>query len=74
MVSLMSTPITLRFATGGDAAILAEHRVAMFREMGTIHATLEQRLRAACEVYVLPIESGVSWSVRQAAGFGSPGG
>jgi len=41
----------VRFATTHDAAILAEHRVAMFREMGAIEASYEAALRDASEAY-----------------------
>jgi GNAT superfamily N-acetyltransferase len=60
----MSAPITARLATAADAAILAGHRVAMFREMGAIHAGVEDRLREASTAYIaaaIPSGEYVGW-------------
>ena len=40
---------TIRRATPKDAAVLAHHRVAMFRDMGKLDPRLEPKLRARCE-------------------------
>jgi len=56
--------MNIRFATADDAAILAEHRVAMFREMGAIEAAHEAPLRAASEAYfasAIPNDEYVGW-------------
>jgi GNAT superfamily N-acetyltransferase len=47
----MPDDISLRLATPADAALLAEHRVAMFREMGSIKPTREAALRTASHAY-----------------------
>jgi GNAT superfamily N-acetyltransferase len=60
----MSAPIMVRFATAADAAILAEHRVAMFREMGSVDPRFEPQLRAACAAYfaaAIPSGEYVGW-------------
>jgi GNAT superfamily N-acetyltransferase len=60
----MSVSVALRIATITDAAVLAAHRVAMFREMGSVKPDCEQRLREASAAYfTLAILSGeyVGW-------------
>jgi GNAT superfamily N-acetyltransferase len=47
----MPDDIMLRLATPADAPLLAEHRVAMFREMGSIKPAREPALRAASHAY-----------------------
>jgi GNAT superfamily N-acetyltransferase len=44
-------PLVLRYATVADAELLAEHRVAMFREMGAVRPELEPPLREASTAY-----------------------
>ena len=43
--------LTIRLAAGSDAELLAEHRVAMFREMGSVKQALEEPLRRASAAY-----------------------
>ena len=60
----MSSPVVLRFATAADAELLAEHRVAMFRDMGAIQPVFESRLREACAAYfasAIPSGEYVGW-------------
>lgn len=60
----MSERILLRRATGGDALVVARHRVAMFRDMGTLPAEQGPPLARAAEAYfrrALPAESYVGW-------------
>jgi GNAT superfamily N-acetyltransferase len=60
----MHPPVTLRHATANDAPLLAEHRVAMFREMGAIQAQFEGPLRQACIAYfasAIPSGEYVGW-------------
>jgi GNAT superfamily N-acetyltransferase len=47
----MLDDLTLRLATPADARLLAEHRVAMFRDMGSIHASQEAALLEASSAY-----------------------
>jgi GNAT superfamily N-acetyltransferase len=42
-----SSPIAIRRADPADAATIARHRVAMFREMGSIHPSQERALEEA---------------------------
>lgn len=60
----MPAPIVLRFATPADAAVLADHRVAMFREMGAIRPHLEDQLRSTSMAYfaaAIPSGEYVGW-------------
>jgi GNAT superfamily N-acetyltransferase len=60
----MTAPVDLRFATAADAAILADHRVSMFREMGSIRGELEARLRQTSAAYfaaAIPRGEYVAW-------------
>ena len=60
----MSSPIVLRFATAADAELLAEHRVAMFRDMGAIEPAFEAPLRESCSAYfasAIPSGEYVGW-------------
>ena len=60
----MSVPVVLRHATADDAQLLAEHRVAMFREMGSIQPRLEETLRQASAAYfesAIPAGEYVGW-------------
>lgn len=60
----MNAPLRLRYATAADAAILADHRVSMFREMGAIRPELEDRLRATSASYfaqAIPSGEYVAW-------------
>lgn len=43
--------VVFRLATAADAAVLADHRVSMFREMGAIRPELEERLRQTSAAY-----------------------
>lgn len=47
----MADTFLLRPATAGDARVLAEHRVGMFRDIGTIHPEFEVELRDASIAY-----------------------
>jgi GNAT superfamily N-acetyltransferase len=47
----MSIPVVLRLGTAADAQLLAEHRVAMFRDMGSIQPEMEETLRQASAAY-----------------------
>lgn len=58
------TPLILRYATAADAQLLAEHRVAMFREMDAVQPRLEERLRRASTAYfasAIPTREYVGW-------------
>ena len=60
----MSASVALRIATITDAPVLAAHRVAMFREMGSVKPECEQKLHEASAAYfALAIPSGeyVGW-------------
>jgi GNAT superfamily N-acetyltransferase len=60
----MPARVVLRFATAADAPLLAEHRVAMFREMGVVQPELEERLRVASTAYfaaAIPAGEYVGW-------------
>jgi GNAT superfamily N-acetyltransferase len=59
-----SMPVVLRYATAADAELLAEHRVAMFREMGSILPEFEEPLRHASTAYfasAIPVGEYVGW-------------
>ena len=47
----MSEGIAIRLATEADARIVAQHRVAMFRDMGTLPAEQGPPLERAAEGY-----------------------
>jgi GNAT superfamily N-acetyltransferase len=47
----MPDDLLIRSAAPSDAALLAEHRVAMFREMGSIQPGWEPALRTASRAY-----------------------
>jgi GNAT superfamily N-acetyltransferase len=47
----MADSALIRLATPADAPILAQHRVAMFRDIGTIHPASEADLLAASIAY-----------------------
>jgi GNAT superfamily N-acetyltransferase len=60
----MPSPVVLRFATAADALLLADHRVAMFREMKAVQARLEAPLRDASAAYfasAIPSGEYVGW-------------
>ncbi|MEP6621611.1 MAG: GNAT family N-acetyltransferase [bacterium] len=60
----MSSPVVLRLAAVSDAPLLAEHRVAMFREMGAVQPHLEASLREASVAYfvaAIPTGEYVGW-------------
>ncbi len=60
----MTALVTLRFATAADAAVLADHRVSMFREMGAIRGDLEAELHASSSAYfaaAIPRGEYVAW-------------
>jgi GNAT superfamily N-acetyltransferase len=70
----MSVPVVLRTATADDAQLLAEHRVAMFREMGSIQPQFEESLRQASAAYftcAIPAGEYVGWIAHPDNG-GSP--
>jgi len=47
----MHEPFTIRRATAADAPLLAEHRVAMFLDIGTLTREFETPFREACLAY-----------------------
>lgn len=47
----MSESLIITRATPSDAPLLAEHRVAMFRDIGTLTPEFEQPFRDACLAY-----------------------
>ena len=60
----MLTPVVIRHATAADAQLLADHRVAMFREMGSVQPQLEERLHHASAAYfaaAIPAGEYVGW-------------
>ena len=60
----MSEGIVLRLATADDAAVVARHRVAMFRDMGTLPPDLGPPLERAAEAYfrrAIPSGTYVGW-------------
>ncbi len=66
----MIEDLTLRPATPADARLLAGHRVAMFRDMGSIHASQEEALRQASSAYFTSaLASGeyVGWVVHRSS-------
>jgi ribosomal protein S18 acetylase RimI-like enzyme len=57
-------PFQVRAATAADIPLLAYHRVAMFRDMGTLPAPLEEPLRQATASYLrdaLPRGEYLAW-------------
>lgn len=60
----MNRPVLLRRANVDDAALLAEHRISMFRDMATLQPELERPLRDACIAYftdAIPNGEYVGW-------------
>jgi len=60
----MADRIIVRLATDGDAPVVARHRVAMFRDMGTLPAEQGPPLERAAEAYfrrAIPAGSYVGW-------------
>lgn len=60
----MSERILLRRAVENDAPVVARHRVAMFRDMGTLPAEQGPPLERAAEAYfrhAIPAESYIGW-------------
>src|SRR5688500_1025747 len=60
----MPASITIRQATAADAALLAEHRVGMFRDMGAIKPECEDALREKSIAYfmaAIPLGEYVGW-------------
>ena len=56
--------VTVRRATAADAALLAEHRVGMFRDMGGVEPQFEEPLRRASIAYftaAIPNGEYVGW-------------
>lgn len=69
----MAERIVVRRATVADSAVVARHRVWMFRDMGTLPAEQGPALERAAEAYfrrAIPAESYVGWL---AAPGGRPG-
>jgi GNAT superfamily N-acetyltransferase len=67
----------LRHATVADVALLADHRVSMFRDMGIIKPELEESLRAASIAYfraAIPGGEYVGWIATPADGSSPAGG
>jgi GNAT superfamily N-acetyltransferase len=70
----MNSDVLVRLAAAADADILAEHRVAMFREMGLLKPGLEESLRQASTAYfaaAIPLGEYVGWIAHPVAD-GSP--
>jgi GNAT superfamily N-acetyltransferase len=66
-----SSPIAIRRANPADAATIARHRVAMFREMGSIHPSQERALEEAaipCLATALQGDTYVGWIAHPANG------
>ena len=60
----MNSSVVVRLATAADADTLAEHRVAMFRDMGSVKPELEEALRQASTGYfaaAIPLGEYVGW-------------
>lgn len=60
----MTALLNLRFATASDAAVLAQHRTSMFREMGYILPGREPELLRASQAYfaaAIPSGEYVGW-------------
>lgn len=60
----MAEGVRVRRATAGDAAVVARHRVWMFRDMGTLPAEQGPPLERAAEAYfrrAIPAETYVGW-------------
>lgn len=69
----MPDGIAVRLATEQDAPVVARHRVAMFRDMGTLPAELSRPLERAAEAYfrrAIPAGTYVGWLATPA---GRPG-
>lgn len=69
----VSQPIDIRLATTADAAVIARHRVEMFRDMGKMPDAQAAPLAAAAERYFLraiPTETYVGWLASPAAHLG----
>lgn len=59
-----NSSVVVRLATAADADLLAEHRVAMFRDMGFVKPELEESLRRASAAYfsaAIPLGEYVGW-------------
>jgi GNAT superfamily N-acetyltransferase len=70
----MPAPVVIRTATPADAAVLADHRVSMFREMGSVRPHLEERLRQTSAAYftaAIPSGEYVGW-IAHPAGEATP--
>ena len=64
-------PVVVRHATAADAALLADHRVGMFRDMGSIQPQREDSLRRASVSYfttAIPSGEYVGWLASPADG------
>jgi len=60
----MNSAVVVRLATADDADLLAEHRVAMFRDMGSVKPEVEESLRQASAAYfatAIPLGEYVGW-------------
>ena len=60
----MNSSVVVRLASAADAEILAEHRVAMFRDMGSVKPELEEALRQTSAAYfavAIPLGEYVGW-------------
>ena len=67
----ISSVVTVRLATATDAALLAEHRVGMFRDMGSVQPEFVESLRRASIAYftaAIPSGEYVGWIASRAAG------
>jgi GNAT superfamily N-acetyltransferase len=63
--------VVIRSATAADAELLAEHRVAMFREMGAVRPEFEAALREASRAYfasAIPSGEYVGWIASRSDG------
>ena len=65
-----TTGLKIRLGTATDAALLAEHRASMFREMGTLAASAEPVLiEASAKYFQTAVPSGeyIAWLMHEAS-------
>ena len=74
-MSTVQPLFTVREATVSDIAVLAHHRAAMFRDMGTLALDQENALERATVVYLrnaLPSEEYLAWIAEDTTAAASP--
>jgi GNAT superfamily N-acetyltransferase len=69
----MNPAVTVRRAVAADAPVLAHHRVAMFRDMGTIQPAAEAALRDASAAYFTDAVASGEYVAWLAASTATPG-